>query len=450
MTNQTYPLSPLDGRYQNQIAELSALCSEFGLMKNRLHIEVEYFIALCGLSLPQLAPIDYNIFKCLRGIVRDFDDKDFQRIKAIEKEIKHDVKAVEYFLQTKFRELDISFAIPFIHFGLTSQDINCPANMLMLRSSINTVINYQLSQVSTSIKEFGNATLSEIMLSHTHGQPASPTSFGKEMRIFWYRLQQELSILHNLRFYTKFGGAVGNFNAHKVAYPDIDWRSFADKFIASLNMERNKYTTQIDNYEVYSRFFDCLKRINCILIDFSVDIWTYISKGYLKQKVVEGEVGSSTMPHKVNPINFENAEGNLTMANSVFEGMSRKLPISRMQRDLTDSTILRNIGVGLGYSLIAYKSLLTGMKKIEINSIKLAEDLNNNLEVVGEAIQTILRREGIVDAYEQLKNLTRNNSRLTKEGLIEFINGLNLSENVKNELKAITPENYIGYASERF
>ena len=448
--NTINAICPLDGRYEHNINTLKKYFSEFSLFKYRLLIEIEYFIHLSK-KIPQLSNIDKEIHFILKSIYTNFTIDDCNEIKIIEDNIKHDVKAVEYFIQNKFKSYinypQLKDTINFIHFGLTSQDINCPAQMLMIKNSINDVFYPTFSAIIAILDTIANKYINITMISHTHGQPASPTTFGKEIRVFKYRLSKEIDNLKLTKYSTKFGGAVGNFNAHYVAFPNIDWNKFSDDFISSIGLTRNQYTTQISNYEEISYIFDTFKRINCILIDFNTDIWTYISKNYIKQKINKNEVGSSTMPHKINPINFENSEGNLIIANSLFEGMSRKLPISRLQRDLTDSTILRNTGIAFGYSLVAYKSLLSGLDKIEINKYAINIDIEKNYIVLAEAIQTILRREGINDAYEMLKDFTRKNTNITSKDIYDFIDKLNINNNVKDELRKITVYNYIGNAN---
>jgi len=449
--NNFNALSPLDGRYQKEVEELKQYFSEFSLFKYRILIEIEYFIHLSKI-IPQLNYININTHYILRSIYNNFNENDCHQIKIIENNIRHDVKAVEYFLQNKFKLFSDNYpelknTTNFIHFGITSQDINCPAQMLMIKNSINDIFYPIFTAIIATLDTISNKYINITMISHTHGQPASPTTFGKEIRVFKYRLLKEIDNLKKSNFSTKFGGAVGNFNAHYVAYPKINWSEFSDNFIQSIGLTRNQFTTQISNYEEISYIFDTFKRINSILIDLNTDIWTYISKNYLKQKINENEVGSSTMPHKINPINFENSEGNLIIANSLFEGMSRKLPISRLQRDLTDSTILRNIGIAFGYSLLSYKSLLSGLNKIEINKISINNDIEKNYVVIAEAIQTILRREGFTDSYEKLKEFTRKNENITSKQIQLFINQLDISENIKNELLHISVHNYIGNAN---
>lgn len=438
-------ISPIDGRYRKTTSSLADYFSESALMKYRVQVEVEYFIALCELPLPQLKGVDKKVFPKLRAIYTGFTTEDAQAIKDIEKTTNHDVKAVEYFLKEKFDALKLSQQKEFIHFGLTSQDINNTAVPLSWRDALDkeiiTVITLVINKLSDYSKEWSEVP----MLARTHGQPASPTRLGKELMVFVERLLGQVGLLVDIPHSAKFGGATGNFNAHHIAYPAIDWVKFANGFVNNtLSLNRSQYTTQIEQYDNLAAQFDALKRINTILIDLNRDMWQYISMNYFKQKIKKGEVGSSAMPHKVNPIDFENSEGNLGMANAIFEHLSAKLPISRLQRDLTDSTVLRNIGVPLAHSLIAYKSLLKGLDKIILNKEALEKDLEDNWAVVAEAIQTILRREGYPKPYEALKELTRTNSKITKQSMSQFIDSLKVSESVKKELKKISPHNYTG------
>lgn len=438
-------ISPIDGRYRKKVEKLDEYFSEFGLIRARVMVEVEYFIALCELPLPQLKDFDHSKFEALRNIVRNFQVADAQEIKDIEKTTNHDVKAVEYFLKKRFDEMGLERYKEFIHFGLTSQDINNSAVPYTIMQANNKMLLPELEQLVEKLNTMAEQWRDIPMLAHTHGQPASPTHLGKEIYVFVERLENQLDTLDSIPFTAKFGGATGNMNAHKVAYPQIEWKEFANVFIAGLGLQRQTTTTQIEHYDVMAEYFDAVKRINTILIDLSRDIWLYISMDYFKQKIKAGEVGSSAMPHKVNPIDFENAEGNLGMANAIFEHLSRKLPISRMQRDLTDSTVTRNIGVPLAHTLIAISSLSKGLDKLILNETKLRADLQNNYAVVAEAIQTILRREQVEGAYELLKGLTRTNEKVTRESIDAFIDQLPVSEDVKAEMHAITPENYTGY-----
>ena len=447
-------ISPVDGRYRKTCEQLAVYFSEAALIKYRVLVEVEYFIALCEVPLPQLESFDHSNFKLLRDIYIKFKSKDAEEIKDIEKTTNHDVKAVEYYLKNKFDSVETLHAtsLPkykeFIHFGLTSQDINNTAVPLTLKLAYNEVLKPAITEVLQKLELLSYEWKNIPMLARTHGQPASPTSLGKEIYVFAERLKKQFEMLETLPFSAKFGGATGNFNAHAVAYPDINWNKFADKFVNhSLGLHRSKTTTQIEHYDNLAAFLDNFKRINTILIDFDRDIWTYVSMEYFKQKIVKGEVGSSAMPHKVNPIDFENSEGNLGFANAIFEHLSAKLPISRLQRDLTDSTVLRNIGVPFAHCLIAYKSLLKGLNKLIINDSAIKSDLNRNWAVVAEAIQTILRREGYPEPYEALKELTRKNTTIDKQAIHSFIENLNVSDKIKAELKAITPENYTGIIS---
>ena len=442
---QLTAVSPIDGRYRNKIEELTSHFSEFALIRYRVFVEIEYFIALCELPLPQLNGVDKLSFRTIRKIGEDFSMDDALRIKAIEQTTNHDVKAVEYFLKEKFDSINLSPFKEFIHFGLTSQDINNTSFPLMMRSSLNDVYYPFLNQIIERLKHYSNEWADIPMLARTHGQPASPTCLGKEIKVYVERLEAQLLQLKSIPQSAKFGGATGNFNAHHVAYPEYDWIAFANKFVnQNLGLVRSQTTTQIEHYDNLAAQFDCLKRINTILIDLCRDMWTYISMEYFKQKIKKGEVGSSAMPHKVNPIDFENAEGNFGMANAIFEHLSAKLPISRLQRDLTDSTVLRNIGVPMSHTLISFKSLIKGLDKIILNTEAINSDLDRNWNVVAEAIQTILRREGYPNPYEALKDLTRTNKSLTHADIIQFVENLNISVNVKEKLKLITPFNYTG------
>ena len=419
--------------------------SEFALIKYRVEVEVEYFIALCEMPLPQLEAVDSTVFEKLRDIYRNFSLEDAESIKETEKTTNHDVKAVEYFLKEKFDGLDLSDVKEFIHFGLTSQDINNTSIPLSLKRGLHEVIEPALVEVNELIKQMADQWKEISMLAKTHGQPASPTRLGKEMEVFSTRVDEQLVYLGEIPFAAKFGGATGNFNAHHVAYPETDWIEFGDNFVKEyLGLHRSHPTTQIEHYDHLAALFDALKRINTILIDFSRDIWQYVSMNYFKQKIKAGEVGSSAMPHKVHTIDFENAEGNFGIANAIFEHLSAKLPISRRQRDLTDSTVLRNVGVPLGHTLIGLKSLIKGINKLELNKAAIDADLEDNWAVVAEAIQTILRREGYPKPYEALKGLTRTNSKITETTIKEFIQTLNVSDSVRAELNSITPFNYTG------
>ena len=437
-------ISPVDGRYQAQTKTLASFFSEFALIKYRVKVEIEYFIALCDLGLPQLQNFDKKNYTTIRKIYENFSIEDAQKIKEIEKITNHDVKAVEYFIKQAFSELGLEAYQEFVHFGLTSQDINNTAIPLALKDACEQEILPLLEKLTQKIAEKAVLWRNVPMLAHTHGQPASPTTMGKEWKVFEARLQEQKKLSIYLVFAAKFGGATGNMNAHFVAYPEIDWHRFAENFVSSLGLKRSYPTTQIEHYDHLAAIFDAFKRINTILIDFARDVWQYVAMNYFKQKINPKEVGSSAMPHKVNPIDFENAEGNLGYANAIFEHLSAKLPISRLQRDLTDSTVLRNIGVPFAHTVIAYHSLLKGIDKLELNESALNKDLEENWAVVAEAIQTILRRENYPQPYETLKALTRTHEKITAETIAYFIDTLNLNENVKNELKAITPFNYIG------
>lgn len=443
--NDLTAISPVDGRYRRATKELGAYFSEFALIKYRVEVEIEYFIALCELPLPQLEGVSSKLFPQLREIYEAFTEEHAAGIKEIEKTTNHDVKAVEYFIKEQFDRLGLEQYKEFIHFGLTSQDINNTAIPLSLKRGLHEVVEPQILEVNQLIKDMAETWKSVPMLAKTHGQPASPTRLGKEMAVFSKRIDEQLILLGDVPFAAKFGGATGNFNAHHVAYPQQDWLGFGDEFVGEyLGLKRSHPTTQIEHYDHLAALFDGLKRINTILIDFSRDVWQYVSMSYFKQKIKAGEIGSSAMPHKVNPIDFENAEGNLGIANALFEHLSAKLPISRLQRDLTDSTVLRNVGVPLGHMLIALKSLVKGINKLELNREAIDADLENNWPVVAEAIQTILRREGYPKPYEALKGLTRTNEKITEQTIRDFINSLNVSEEIKSELQGISPFNYTG------
>lgn len=438
-------ISPIDGRYRSKTISLSPYFSEEALIKYRVLVEVEYFIALREADVPQLAKIDKSIYDSLRAIYKNFSTEDALWIKETEKTTNHDVKAVEYFIKSKFDGLGLQEYKEFIHFGLTSQDINNTAIPLSTKEAFENVYLPSLVSVIAKLKELAMEWKDVPMLARTHGQPASPTRLGKEILVFVERLEEQMRLLFNVPFAAKFGGATGNYNAHKVAYPNTDWRKFGTDFVEnSLGLHHSFPTTQIEHYDHFAAFFDALKRINTILIDLDRDIWTYVSMDYFKQKIKAGEIGSSAMPHKVNPIDFENSEGNLGIANAIFEHLSAKLPISRLQRDLTDSTVLRNIGVPMGHTLIAFEATLKGLNKLLLNEDKFAEDLEKNWAVVAEAIQTILRREGYPNPYEALKDLTRTNTVINKEAIHNFIGTLNVSEEVRAELMQITPSNYLG------
>ena len=437
-------ITPIDGRYRRQVEELSSYFSEAALIRYRVKVEVEYFIALCQLPLPQLKDIDPDSFEAMRNIYRNFSTEDAKEVKEIEKTTNHDVKAVEYFLKRHFEALGLDKHKEFIHFGLTSQDINNTSVPLSLKDCHTNSLLPKLQEVLAIIEDKAEQWKKIPMLAHTHGQPASPTLLGKEMKVFAYRLQEQLKYFENIPFAAKFGGATGNFNAHNIAFPQYNWVEFANKFCSSLGLKRSLFTTQIENYDNLAAYFDNLRRLNIILIDFCRDMWQYISMEYFKQKIKEGEVGSSAMPHKVNPIDFENAEGNLGMANAVLTHLSMKMPISRLQRDLTDSTVSRNIGVPIAHTLIALNSIIKGMNKIILNNAALEQDLENNWAVVAEALQTILRSLDYPNPYETLKALTRTNSKITKETISQFIDTLNVDEKTKQRMKAITPSNYVG------
>jgi len=443
--NSLSAISPIDGRYRNKVDELGKYFSEEALIKYRVLVEIEYFIALCEIPLPQLQSIDVGKFDDLRDIYKKFTTIDASAIKEIEKVTNHDVKAVEYFIKEKFDHLGLSEYKEFIHFGLTSQDINNTAIPLSIKEAMNDIYVPEYFVLLNRLKGLANDWAAIPMLARTHGQPASPTRLGKEIEVFAVRLEEQFNLLNDIPSAATFGGATGNFNAHKVAYPNIEWQAFGSTFVQEkLCLHHSFPTTQIEHYYHMAALFDGLKRINTIVIDLDRDIWTYVSMEYFKQKIKAGEVGSSAMPHKVNPIDFENSEGNLGLANAIFEHLSAKLPISRLQRDLTDSTVLRNVGVPFGHTLIGFKSTLKGLNKLLLNEAKFAEDLENNWAVVAEAIQTILRREAYPNPYEALKGLTRTNEKINQQSISNFINTLDVSEMIKEELKAITPSNYTG------
>ncbi len=438
-------ISPIDGRYRNKISKLADYFSEEALIKYRVRVEIEYFIALCEIPLPQLADFNTNLFDDLRKIYIDFTAEDAQKIKDIEKVTNHDVKAVEYFIKEKFDSLGLQKDKEFIHFGLTSQDINNTAIPLSIKEAMNDVFVPAYFQVLKKLQELVIEWKDISMLARTHGQPASPTRLGKEVDVFVTRLKEQFNLLNDIPSAAKFGGATGNYNAHKVAYPKIDWKAFGTEFVQEkLGLQHSFPTTQIEHYDHMAALFDTLKRINTIIIDLDRDFWTYVSMDYFKQKIKKGEVGSSAMPHKVNPIDFENSEGNLGIANAIFEHLSAKLPISRLQRDLTDSTVLRNVGVPFGHTIIGFTSTLKGLNKLLLNKEKFEQDLENNWAVVAEAIQTILRREAYPNPYEALKGLTRTNEKINQKSIANFIDTLEVSDDIKTELKAITPSNYTG------
>ena len=439
-------VSPVDGRYRGKTEPLAAYFSEYALIRYRVRVEIEYFIALCEMPLPQLEEFDHSLFGRLRDIYKSFSETDAQRVKDIEKITNHDVKAVEYFIKEQFDKIGSLEAYKeFIHFGLTSQDINNTSVPLSMREALEEVFIPQVEELVALLEQYADEWKDVAMLAKTHGQPASPTRLGKEVMVFAYRLRRQLNSLRREELTAKFGGATGNFNAHHVAYPNIDWRAFGNRFVSEkLGLVREQWTTQISNYDQTAAVCDAIRRINTIVIDLDRDFWMYISMEYFKQKIKAGEVGSSAMPHKVNPIDFENSEGNLGMANAQLQFLAQKLPISRLQRDLTDSTVLRNIGVPLGHSLIALQSTLKGLRKLILNEEAIRRDLNNTWAVVAEAIQTILRREGYPHPYEALKALTRTNEHMTEESIHSFIETLNVGDDVKQELRAITPWNYTG------
>ena len=450
--NSLVAVSPVDGRYAAKTASLRPYFSEYALIRYRVRVETEYFIALCGIPLPGLEDVGEGtsmgkeeVYSRLRGLYRDMTEEDAARVKEIEKVTNHDVKAVEYYIKERFREMGLDRWQEFVHFGLTSQDINNTAQPLMLKEALEDEYIPALKDILSTISSLAREWDDVPMLAKTHGQPATPTRLGKEFRVFEARLEEQLRQLGGLSYPAKFGGATGNMNAHKVAYPQVDWPAFADAFTSSLGLRRSFPTTQIDHYDNLAAIFDCLRRINTILIDFCRDVWTYISMEYFHQRVVAGEVGSSAMPHKVNPIDFENAEGNLGMADAVLTFLSMKLPISRLQRDLTDSTVLRNAGVPLAHGMIAFASLRKGLGKLILNRKAIDKDLHGNWAVVAEAIQTILRREAYPNPYEALKRLTRTGEAIDEDTIMRFIDGVDVPEAVKDELRAITPWNYTGF-----
>ena len=439
-------VSPIDGRYRSKTESLADYFSEYALIRYRVRVEIEYFITLCELPLPQLESFNSALFEQLRDIYRNFDEASAARVKEIESITNHDVKAVEYFIKEEFDKIGgLDNYKEFIHFGLTSQDINNTSVPLSVKEALEEVFYPQVEELIAQLKEYAEAWKDVPMLAKTHGQPASPTRLGKEVEVYVYRLSEQLATLRNCKMTAKFGGATGNFNAHHVAYPQHDWRAFGNRFVSDkLGLEREQWTTQISNYDHLGSVFDAIRRINTIIIDLDRDFWMYISMEYFKQKIKAGEVGSSAMPHKVNPIDFENSEGNLGIANAILQFLAQKLPVSRLQRDLTDSTVLRNVGVPVGHSVIAIQSTLKGLRKLILNEEKLREDLENTWAVVAEAIQTILRREAYPHPYEALKALTRTNEKMTEERIHAFVQTLNVSDSVKAELMAITPYNYTG------
>lgn len=445
MLTELNAISPIDGRYRNKTNSLAAYFSEEALIKYRVLIEIEYFIALCEIPLPQLQGVSPTVFPELRKVYQNFSTEDALEIKETEKTTNHDVKAVEYFVKAAFDQLGLEAYKEFIHFGLTSQDINNTAIPLSTKEAFQEVYMPLFIKLVNKLKSLSLEWKDIPMLARTHGQPASPTRLGKEIQVFVERLEEQLRLLNNIPFAAKFGGATGNFNAHHVAYPKQDWRQFGNDFVeTNLGLKHSFPTTQIEHYDHFAAFFDALKRINTIVLDLDRDVWTYVSMEYFKQKIKAGEIGSSAMPHKVNPIDFENSEGNLGIANAIFEHLSAKLPVSRLQRDLTDSTVLRNIGVPFGHTIIAFEATLKGLDKLLLNADKFAQDLENNWAVVAEAIQTILRREAYPNPYEALKDLTRTNTGINKASMHQFIEGLNVSDEIKAELKQITPSNYLG------
>ena len=438
-------ISPIDGRYRKTTESLADYFSEFGLIKYRVLVEIEYFIALSEFGLPQLSIIDLVQKESLRDIYKNFSINDALKIKEIEKTTNHDVKAVEYFIKEKLETLSLSKHAEFVHFGLTSQDINNTSIPLSLKEASTNQLFPAIIEIIKKISDLSTEWKNISLLARTHGQPASPTKLGKEFYVFVERLQKQFDILKNVPFSAKFGGASGNFNAHQLAYPEKNWIDFGNSFVnKTLGLDRSQFTTQIEHYDNLGAYCDALKRINTILIDFNRDVWSYVSMNYFKQKLKDGEIGSSAMPHKVNPIDFENAEGNLGIANALFEHLAAKLPISRLQRDLTDSTVLRNLGTPLAHSILSYNSIIKGLNKLILNETALKQDLENNWAVVAEAIQTILRREGYPKPYESLKELTRTNSQITQNTITEFIKGLKISDSIKKELLNITPHNYTG------
>ena len=448
MLNALTAVSPIDGRYHGKTESLSNYFSEYALIKYRVRVEIEYFIMLCELPLPQLKDFNHDLFPRLRAIYQNLDEADAQAVKDIEKVTNHDVKAVEYFIKQKFDEIgNLDHYKEFVHFGLTSQDINNTSFPLMLKDSLSEAYIPAMQELIDQLNAYAEEWKDIPMLAHTHGQPASPTTLGKEWGVFAYRLRRQIEELERIPFTAKFGGATGNFNAHLAAFPEVDWRAFGNDFVANhLGLERQQLTTQIENYDMMAAWFDACKRINVILIDLCRDVWTYVSMEYFKQKIKAGEVGSSAMPHKVNPIDFENAEGNLGLANAIFEHLSHKLPISRMQRDLTDSTVSRNIGVPIAHTMISIASLEKGLGKLLLNEQALERDLENNWAVVAEAIQTILRSVGYPNPYEALKQLTRTNEKVTAATIENFVDTLEVAPDVKERLKKLTPHNYIGYS----
>lgn len=439
-------ISPIDGRYRGKTVALAEYFSEYALMKYRVLVEIEYFIALCELPLPQLSDVDSSLFPQLRSIYKEFTTDDARRIKEIEKVTNHDVKAVEYFIKERFDAIGgLNAYKEFIHFGLTSQDINNTSIPCTIKNALHDVYYPAIEEMIAQLREYADAWKDIPMLARTHGQPASPTRLGKEIMVFVYRLETQLSQLKQCTISAKFGGATGNFNAHHIAYPTIDWKSFANKFVSEkLGLQREQYTTQISNYDNLAALFDAMRRINTVIMDMDRDFWQYISMEFFKQKIKAGEVGSSAMPHKVNPIDFENSEGNLGIANAILDHLSVKLPVSRLQRDLTDSTVLRNVGVPMGHMLIAVKSTMTGLRKLLLNENAIYNELDNCWSVCAEGIQTILRREGYPNPYEALKALTRTNSKIDQQSLLQFIDSLDIAENVKEELRSITPHSYTG------
>lgn len=443
--NQLNSISPIDGRYRNKVENLAPFFSEEALIKYRVQVEIEYFVALCEIPLPQLVDFDASKFGTLREIYSNFDTDDAREIKELELTTNHDVKAVEYFIKKKFDVLGLDAFKEFIHFGLTSQDINNTAIPLSIKEAMNEVYVPQYFQLLEKLEELVTEWASIPMLARTHGQPASPTRLGKEIEVFTVRLKEQFNLLNDIPSAAKFGGATGNYNAHKVAYPNTDWKAFGQQFVQEkLGLQHSFPTTQIEHYDHMAALFDCLKRINTIILDLDRDFWTYVSMDYFKQKIKKGEIGSSAMPHKVNPIDFENSEGNLGIANAIFEHLSAKLPISRLQRDLTDSTVLRNVGVPFAHTIIAFQSTIKGLNKLLLNKEKFEQDLESNWAVVAEAIQTILRREGYPNPYEALKGLTRTNEKINQKSISHFIDTLEVSEEIKSELKAISPSNYTG------
>ena len=444
--NALTAVSPIDGRYRSKTKDLASYFSEYALIKYRVRVEIEYFITLCELPLPQLKGFDHNLFERLRDIYRNFSEADAQRVKDIEKVTNHDVKAVEYFIKEELDKIgNFEDYKEFVHFGLTSQDINNTSVPLSIKDALNEVYYPQVEELIAQLQEYADEWKDIPMLAKTHGQPASPTRLGKEVMVYVYRLTEQLNQLKACKMTAKFGGATGNYNAHHIAYPEYDWKAFGNKFVSEkLGLEREQWTTQISNYDNLGAIFDAMKRINTIIIDLDRDFWMYVSMEYFKQKIKAGEVGSSAMPHKVNPIDFENSEGNLGMANAILAFLSQKLPVSRLQRDLTDSTVLRNVGVPMGHMVISIQSTLKGLRKLLLNQDAINRDLDNCWAVCAEGIQTILRREAYPHPYEALKALTRTNAAITAESINTFIDGLEVSESVKEELRAITPHNYTG------